>query len=333
MTRKPKVVSYMPLKRFQDASVALPPQLDFCFETGSSEGKIIHACQGADFLFLPAAYPPITRRILETLSSIRLVQSAGAGYDMVDVESAAGLGIPVANAPGHNAMAVAEFTMALLVSLQRRIVLSDREIKAGNYAGFRETLFRSGLAEVRDTELGLIGLGAIGREVARIAGLLGAMVSYHDVARRPELEGELQLRYKEFEEILLSSDAVSLHVPLSPATRNLIGRAQLSLMQPTALLINTSRGEIVDQQALADALEQGKLGGAALDTVWPEPPPADHPLLNISPAAKDRLLITPHIAGITKNSFSRILRAALENILRVVEGKPPQNVVNSASLP
>jgi phosphoglycerate dehydrogenase-like enzyme len=323
----------MPLKRFQDAGVDLPPELDVRFESAVTEDEIIEACRTAEFLFLPAAFPPMTGRILENLSAVRLIQSAGAGYDMVDIEGAGRLSIPVANTPGHNALAVAEFTIALLISLQRRIVISDREIKAGNYAHHRETLFRSGLAEVRDTELGLIGLGAIGREVARIATLLGARVSYSDVERRPEAESELGLVFRGLKEILTLSDAVSLHAPLTPATRGIVGAAELQAMKPGAFLINTSRGELVDSRALAEALEEGRIGGAALDTVSPEPPPAEHPLLNLSPAAGERLLITPHIAGITRNSFARMLRAGFENILRVVNGKPPENVVNARFLP
>jgi phosphoglycerate dehydrogenase-like enzyme len=222
--------------------------------------------------------------------------------------------------------------VALLIALHRQIVLADREIKAGNYGPVREQFFRSGLKEVKDTRLGLVGLGAIGREVARLTGLLGARVSYFDVRRADEgLEDELRISYMPFEQLIGSSDAVSLHVPLTRETRGLIGRREFDRMRPGALLINTSRGEVVDQQALAEALDGGRLEGAAIDTLSPEPPPPDHPLLNLSPAGRDRLLITPHIAGITKGAFNRLLRGALANILRVAAGGTPLNVVNGVS--
>jgi len=325
----PMVISILPLKRFQNAGVELPEGLDLRFEEALTENEIIEVCRGADFLFVPAAYPEITRRVLENIPSVRMIQSSGAGYDKIDVESAAEFGIPVANSPGENAMTVAEFTIALLVALQRRILLADREVKAGHYTAIREQFFGSGLGEIRNTRLGVIGLGAIGRQVARLARLLGAQVSYFDV-RRPEseIEAELQVRYMPVEALLRSSDVISLHVPLTNKTKGLIGRQELQIMRPGSLLINTSRGEVVDQAALAEALESGHLGGAAIDTVSPEPPSSEHPLLNLSPEARDRLLITPHIAGITREAFNRTLREALTNLIRVATGEAPRHVVN-----
>lgn len=325
----PKVVSILPRERFKGAGVELPAGWDFLFQTNLTEEAIIAACKGADFLLVPATYPPITARILENIPSICLIQSSGAGYDQIDVAAARRLGLPVANVPGKNAVTVAEFTIGLLIALQRCVLLSDRAIKAGNYRQIKEQLMVMGLPEVRDTRLGLVGLGAIGREVARIARILGARVSYYDVRRADSnLEEELQINYQPFEELLATSDAISLHVPLNEQTRGLIGRRELAIMRPGALLINTARGEIVDQLALAEALEKGHLGGAAIDTLAPEPPPPGHPLLNLSPAARDRLLLTPHIAGVTTGAFRRMLRAALENLARVAAGEAPNYVVN-----
>jgi phosphoglycerate dehydrogenase-like enzyme len=328
----PIVLSILPLNRFQAAEVALPPDLNFIFKNALEEDEIIAVCSGADFLFLPAVYPLITRRVLENIPSVCMIQSAGAGYDKVDVRSAARLGIPVANSPGENSVTVAEFTLALLIALQRLIVTADREIKAGNYAPLREQFFQSGLKEVKDTRLGLVGLGAIGKQVAKLTGLLGARVSYYDVRRADKrLEEELRITYMPFDQLIGSCDAISLHVPLTGATKGLIGRREFDRMRPGTLLINTSRGEVVDQQALAEALDGERLDGAAIDTVSPEPPPPDHPLLNLSPTGRDRLLITPHIAGITKGAFNRMLRGALANILRVAAGANPLNVVNGIS--
>lgn len=143
-----------------------------------------------------------------------------------------------------------------------------------------------------------------------------------------EDEKELSIKFGSFEKILANNEVISLHLPLTEHTKNLIGARELSLMKKGTLLINTSRGALVDQQALADALENGDMGGAALDTLHPEPPLPDHPLLNLSPAASAKLILTPHIAGVTKRAFSEMLKEAISNIERVTRGNLPKHVVN-----
>ncbi len=328
----PRVVSILPQKFFQVAGVELPPDWDFHYQTDLTEDEIIMACRGADFLLVPATYPPITARILENIPSVSLVQSGGAGYDQIDVTAAARLGLPVANAPGENAITVAEFTIGMIIALQRHIVLSDREVKAGNYRRLREQLLAVGLKEISDIKLGLVGLGAIGRQVARLAGMLGAQVSYYDAWRISEsVETELAVIYKPLDKLLATSDVISLHLPLNENTRGLISSREFHIMPPGAIFINTARGELVDQTALAEALESGHLGGAAIDTLAPEPPPPDHPLLRLSPAALDRTLLTTHLAGVTRGAFNRMLRTALANMVRVFAGEAPIHVVNGIS--
>lgn len=326
---KPKVLSILPRERFENAEVSFPAALEFSFKHVTAENDIIAACRGIDFLFLPAAFPPITAAVLDNIPSIRMIQSAGTGYDKVDTASAARCNIPVANSPGANITTVAEFTIAMMITLQRRMAIADREIKAGNYSPIREKLFTGGLKEISDLHLGLVGFGAIGRKVAQVAGLLGARVSYYDVIRPDRaIEEQLQVIYKDFDDLLRTSDAVSIHTPLTKQTYHLIDRQELRLMAPGSILINTARGEIVAPDALADALEDEHLAGAAIDTLYPEPPPSDHPLLNLSKAARDRLLITPHIAGTTKRAFQRMLSQAIANIAAVADGRPPKHVVN-----
>ena len=326
---KPKVLSILPRERFENAEVSFPTELDFSFKHVTAPDDIIEACRGIDFLFVPAAFPPITATVLGNIPSVRMIQSAGTGYDKVDTAIAARYNIPVANSPGVNITTVAEFTIAMMITLQRGMAIADREIKAGNYSPIREKLFTTGLKEISDLHLGLLGFGAIGRKVAKIAGLLGARVSYFDVFRPDHaIEEQLQVIYKDFEDLLRTSDAVSIHTQLTKQTYHLIGRRELRLMAPGSILINTARGEIVAPDALADVLEGEHLMGAAIDTLYPEPPPLDHPLLNLSKAARDRLLITPHIAGTTKSAFQRMLSQALENIAAVAAGHPPKHVVN-----
>jgi phosphoglycerate dehydrogenase-like enzyme len=326
---KPKVFSIVPLKRFEEAGVVLPEALDFRFDEVLTEKEIVAACEGADFLLTPAAYPEIGSRIIGNIPTVRMIQTTGTGYNRIDIQSAARLGIPVANIPGRNVTTVAEFTLAVLIALQRHLMLSDREIKAGRYARAREHFFKSGTREVSEARVGIIGFGEIGQRVARLTLSLGASVSYCDVKRAPEsLEQELGVTFRPLDGLLAACDVISLHLPLTDGTRGLIGPREFRLIPEGALLINTSRGEIVDQKALLEALESGRLGGAALDTVYPEPLPPDDPLLRLSPSARDRLLLTPHIAGMTKGAMHRMLTGALENVLRAASGQPPENVVN-----
>jgi phosphoglycerate dehydrogenase-like enzyme len=326
---KPKVFSILPLRRFEEAGVVLPEALDFRFDEVLTEKEIVSACEGADFLLTPAAYPDITSRIIENIPSVRMIQTSGTGYNRINIQSAARLGIPVANCPSRNVTTVAEFTLALLIALQRHLMVSDREIKAGRYTHAREHFFKSGSREVSEAKIGIIGFGEIGRKVALLALSLGASVSYYDVERAPEkLENELRVTFRPLDDLLATCDVISLHLPLTDRTRGLIGSREFRLMPAGVLIINTSRGEIVDQKALAEALEAGHLGGAALDTVYPEPLPPDDRLLRLSPSARDRLLLTPHIAGMTRGAMHRMLTGASENILRAASGQPPQNVVN-----
>jgi phosphoglycerate dehydrogenase-like enzyme len=324
-----KVSSIVPLKRFEEAGVALPEALDFRFSEVLTEKEIVTACEGADFLLTPAAYPPITSRIIESLPTVRMIQTTGTGYNRIDIESAARMGIPVANIPGRNVTTVAEFALALLIALQRHVMVSDREIKAGGYTRARERFFQSGTREVSESRIGVIGFGSIGRRMAQLALSLGASVSYYDVERAPEkIENDLGVAFRPLDELLGSCDVISLHLPLTERTRGIVGSRELRLMPAGALLINTSRGEVVDQNALTKALESGHLGGAALDTVYPEPLPAEEPLLQMSPAARDRLLLTPHIAGMTRGAMHRMLTGALGNLLRAASGEPLEHVVN-----
>lgn len=323
------VVSAMPKWRFAASQVALPVDWDIRFINPAAGEDLIPACKDAHCLLVPASTPAINAHVLNNLAHLKLIQSVGAGFDRIDTQTAAALQIPVANVPGENAGTVAEFTIGLIIALQRQLLLADREVKAGRYLAIRQNLFTQGLGEIAGSRVGLIGLGAIGRQVAKILTALGAAVSYYSSRRQlPAAEAEWRVSYKPLAALLAESDIVSLHVPLNAATCGLIGRRELALMSPGSLLINTARGEIVDQAALAELLEAGHIAGAATDVFTPEPPLPDNPLLTLSPAARDRLLVTPHIAGVTAGAMRRLLLASLENTARVLNGQPPVNVVN-----
>lgn len=183
--------------------------------------------------------------------------------------------------------------------------------------------------EIKGQHIGIIGIGAIGREVALKLKNWGCKISYYDVFRpSEEVEKSLNVSYLPLEEIISDCDIISVHVPVLPSTINMLSYEQFKNMKKNALVINTSRGEIIDQMALADALENGLIYGAALDTISPEPVPAFHPLLNLSPKAKKRLTLTPHIGGTTDEAFIRMLTGAIANIKRVIAGEKPINIVN-----
>ncbi len=329
-----KLVSAMPQWRFDAAKVEIPAQWDVSFVNPANAADLIAACQQAACLLVPASFPVINADTLQHISQLKLIQTVGAGYDLIDVTAAAGLGVPVANVPGANANSVAEFTVGVIIALQRQLLVTDRETKAGQYSTVRQAVFRAGLKEIAGSVIGLVGLGAIGRQTARILRLLGATVYYYSRSGQSrELEAELGIAYKPLAALLSQSDIVSVHVPLTEETRHMLGRYELGLLPPDSLLINTARGEVVDQQALAEMLAKGNIAGAAIDVVAPEPPPATHPLLNLPPAARDRLLITPHIAGVTLGSFRNMLTLALDNIDRVLHGEWPRNVVNGVVPP
>jgi phosphoglycerate dehydrogenase-like enzyme len=220
----------------------------------------------------------------------------------------------------------------MIITLQRRMLQADREIKAGHYKHVREDLFKHGLPELGQTTLGLIGLGAVGRKAAQVAGILGASIEYYDVNRLSAgAELALNVQFMELIDLLQTCDVISLHAPLTSETKGLIGARELAHMPKGAFLVNTARGELVDPQALAEALESGHIAGAALDTLAPEPPPANHPLLKLSSKVSERLLLTPHIAGTTQGAFYRMLTGALNNLQIVAAGGQPQHVVNGVS--
>jgi phosphoglycerate dehydrogenase-like enzyme len=325
----PIVVIFLPQARVEAAKVTLPATWKPRFLDSAANEEIIAACRDADCILSVGSTAGINAQVLENSPNLKLVQCLGAGFNHVDLAAADRLKIPVANSPGQNACTVAEFTIGTIIALQRRIIESDTEIKAGNYALFRKNILDSGLQEIAGSRIGLIGFGNIGLQVAKIAVLLGASVSYYTLHRKPsDIELQLGVNYKSFTALLENSDIVSLHVPLNAETRGLIGSRELALMPSGSLLINTSRGEVVDQPALAKALESGLLAGAAIDTLFPEPPLPDHPLLNLSQSAQRRLLLTPHVAGATLNSNQKMLTASIANIERVLRGESPNHLVN-----
>jgi phosphoglycerate dehydrogenase-like enzyme len=324
-----KIISFLSSELFERNKTKIPPEWNLIFAQDHGEKGIIEACKDADFMIVPASNPPITAQIIQNIPSVSLLQVFGAGFDKIDIAAARELELPVANTPGQNATTVAEFVVGAIVALQRKIIVGNREVKAGRHWEIEQEFIRTGLPEIRGTGIGLVGLGTIGRQVARLLAFMGARVSYYDPFRpHKSVENELGVHYSTFKELLQNNEIISLHVLLNEETRWLISRDELALMPQGALLINTARGDVLDQTALAEALESGHLGGAVVDNFSPDPPPPDHPLLNLTKAANEKFIASPHIAGVTTASFSRMLEEALANIKHVAMGENPRYVVN-----
>lgn len=257
----------------------------------------------------------------QTASRLRLVQLVSSGYDQVDLDAARRAGVPVCTNGGANSRAVAEHTILLMLALYRRLVLQHGMTSKGLWRGNQPMpVFH----ELQGKTLGIIGLGKIGKRVARIAaGGFDMRVQYNDLVRLTEdAEDALNVRYRLLSELLSTSDIVTCHVPLTPHTRNMIDAQVLAQMQPHAVLINCSRGPVVDFPALHDALTTGRIAGAGLDVFPVEPPSASEPVLSL-----DNVVLTPHLAGASRETRIKETRNAFDNVLRVARGERPLWIV------
>jgi phosphoglycerate dehydrogenase-like enzyme len=252
---------------------------------------------------------------------MKLVQLISAGYNTVDLEAARRARVPVANNGGANSVAVAEHAVMLILASLKKLHWQHNNVTAGKWrvGDFAETR----LYELEGKTVGIVGLGNIGKKVARRLRGFECKIVYYDIVRLPEHEEDaLGVRYVLFDELLKIADVVTLHTPLTSLTQNLMSEPQFSLMKPTAVLVNTCRGPVVDERALHKALITKRIAGAGLDVMHDEPPSKDNPLLNV-----DSCTITPHTAGPTWDNWPKTFRNAFDNILRVHAGRPPLWVV------
>lgn len=260
-------------------------------------------------------------RMLEQARKARFVQKGAVGFNDIDVDAAARLGLPVANLPGSNSAAVAELTLLLILALYRKLPGVNRLTKEGRWPNWE---FRTSSFEMEGKVHGLIGFGNIAKETAKRSRAFGTTILYWNRSRAPvETEEAFGARYVSLDEWLRRSDIVSIHVPLVPETKGLIGIEQLRLMKREAILINVARGGIVKEQDLYLALREGIIAGAGIDTWETEPTSPDNPLL-----ALDNVIATPHIAAGTMDMFERVIRKSFQNIVKAEEDGRPLYVVN-----
>lgn len=324
-----KVVCLRPKYDFDRAKVAIPESFDIRFFPKFEEETVIKEIINTDFILTPSHSAPITAKLISQAKSLKLIQLCGAGYDNVDLEAANKAGITVARSADQNSKAVAQLAFTLMTILSRGLLEADMEIKKGNYQLVREKLRRADAFELEGQHLCILGIGPIGKEMAKIGSFFGANLYYYDIIRlSPEDEKEMKLTFLEFTDFLKIADILTLHLPLNSKTHKIIGRKELALMKDSALIINTSRGGVLDNEALIEALKSNRLRGAALDAFDPEPIPADHPFLRLDPELQKQLVLTPHLGGVTKQSQRRMLQAAINNILMVMRGETPKYIVN-----
>lgn len=319
MTAKPKVLLVPPSEETGELARQLAPShIDLVLAQPGTD-TFDKALPDVEYMIcypnvkMPAAF-------YKSAPKVRLVQLLSAGYDAVDIEAARRAKVPVSNNGGANAISVAEHAVMLMLTVARRVVWQHASVAGGRWRGNGPAPV---MFEMADKTLGIIGLGNIGRKVARRAQAFGMKVEYYDIKRLTEDEEDaLGVKFRLLRELLSRSDFVSLHVPLNASTKHMIGAAELALLKPTAILVNTARGPVIDEVALAKALEGKKFFGAGLDVFDEEPPPANNPLFKL-----DNVVLTAHFAGPTSDNHVARFRNAFDNVERMMRGDGPFWVV------
>jgi glyoxylate reductase len=261
----------------------------------------------------------IDEDFLRRAPRLKIVARFGVGYDNVNINACTKKGVYVTNTPDVLSSGVADLTWALILGFMRHIPEADTYVRT-QWAK-REERFKFGW-DLEDKTLGLIGLGRIGTEVLKRARGFEMKLIYYDLVRRLSLEEEIGVQFVDKKELLISSDIISIHVPLNPLTKHLIGTPELEIMKPSAVIVNTSRGQVIDEKALYEALRKKKIRGAALDVFYQEPIPLESPLLKL-----DNVVISPHCASATWETRRKMAELAVENIKKYLEGKRPPTVV------
>jgi glycerate dehydrogenase len=266
---------------------------------------------------------PLTSGQIATLPNLKYIGVLATGYNIVDVQAARARGIPVANVPTYGTRSVAQMTLALLLELTQHVGHHSETVRNGRWTSSPDFCYwDSPLVELDGLTLGILGFGRIGQAVGELARAFGMTTVCH--TRNPDTVLPENVTRVSLERLFRESDVLSLHCPLTPDTQHVVNRERLSWMKPTSFLLNTSRGPLIDEAALAEALNSGTLSGAALDVLAIEPPVGENPLLNAR-----NCLITPHIAWATKAARSRLMQTAVANVAAFLKGTP-QNVVNQA---
>ncbi|MBD8067935.1 2-hydroxyacid dehydrogenase [Bacillus sp. PS06] len=298
----------------------LPPEFNLLFWHEMCDEEKEEALSAADY-FIVATYR-IDKELILKAKKLRLIQKTGIGVDNIDLDTATSLQIPVSNTPGGNASGVAELTILFILALYRKLDILNRATKNGDWLMWE---LRPTSYEMSGKTHGFIGFGTIGRETAKRSKAFGTTIIYYDKFRLPtEVEEELGVEYSPLEHLLSQADIVSLHLPLIKETKGLISESELACMKKNAILVNVSRGGIVNEEALSKALTTQQIAGAGIDVWESEPVNANNPLLKL-----DNVIATPHIGAGTKDTLDRVLQLTFANIKSVANGGSAKNVVNA----
>jgi len=290
---------------------------------GSSQTDLVQAVGDADLIIGDYTNNvAMNADVMRAAKRCVLIQQPSTGYQHIDVDAAAKEGIPVANTAGTNTFAVAEHTIMLILACLKKLLLAHEKTKRAEWA--QDEMPLHGVFELWGKTLGIIGMGRIGKEVARRAKPFGPRLIYYDVDRlAPELERSLDLTYRSLDEVIAESDVITVHIPLTPQTENLINADRIAKMKPNVVIVNVSRGAIVEEAALAAALKEKRIQGAGLDVFAEEPINPKNPLLDAP-----NIILTPHIAGATNESRARIIDMTIDNVVSMLRGQEPLNIVN-----
>lgn len=290
----------------------------------SDREHLLNDAENTELLFLDAM-GKADRELIDRMPQLKLIHSEGVGYQGVDVEYATEKGIIVCNNKGVNDTAVAEDTLLLMLSCLKQIITGHQSVYDGRQIDVKKASFGV-IRELSQCTVGLIGFGDIAKATAKFCNALGARVIYTNRTRYQALEEEYDVAYCSMDELLKQSDFVSLHVAVTDDTREMVDSEFLSKMREDAFLINTSRGDLVNNEALLNALLNNEIAGAGLDVISPEPVERDNILLD--ERVRDKLILTPHIAGITNLTVKKIYKNIWNNITNYINGKPLRNRVN-----
>ena len=289
----------------------------------------------ADFIIVDAI-TTISDELILQMPNLLVIHSEGVAFNAIDLKAADECGVYVCNAKGMNAMAVAEQAVLLMVGMLRNMVVNDAAVRNGHQIETKEGYMQNGnLYELADCSVGLVGFGDIAQKTAHLLKAYGVKEIYYYKRHRldPEQEQQFGVQYRELDDLLASSRIVSLHLPVTDATMHMADHDFFAKMQPGSYLVNTARGELVDDAALIEVLKSGHLAMAGLDTLDHEPVLKDHPLLNQPRSIASRLLLSPHIGGITAASFYRGYAMIDEDLWLAAQGQEPKRVVNHPQIP
>ncbi|MBQ6216560.1 MAG: 2-hydroxyacid dehydrogenase [Erysipelotrichaceae bacterium] len=323
-----KVLTSIPAARFEKYGAEFPEDWEVSRLPAPFTLDDVKAAGDADFVFI-GSVEAFTGEMMDVLPSLKMIHTEGVGFDKVDVAAAKQRNIPVCNNRAVNNGAVAEHTVGLMLASLRRIPQNMKQLKKDGFVKTKKDFLAQGENEIAGKKVGFVGFGAIGKEAARRLQNFDVEILYYDAFRpSEEVEKQYNASYRELDDLCKEADIISIHVPVLPSTVNMFNKERFAMMKKTALLVNTARGEIVDNEALAQALETDEIYGAALDVVSPEPMPEDHIFFRLSDHAAEKLIITTHVGGVTNEAFERMLKNGIANMQRVAAGQEALNIVN-----